>query len=631
MNLKQILKGAASCALTLAVTAMLPVAGMAQDISGPALQQIQEILAQKAQFTTAQKKMSSALVFAAKAARNELNNSTINDLIPPVPTNNQGRVTVDIRGSISSAVLSQIVSVGGQVVTDNSGVGVVRASLPVGLIDFVAALPEVVSVKLPAQPRTSGIARKTVAQGRRHKLSPGSLAGFVGAVTSQGYVAHAANTAVGQGYTGAGVKVGVLSDSASPARVAALIASGDLGANTVVLPGQDGTNNSGFSDEGTAMMELIHDLAPGAQLYFASAFNGDTSFAANIIALQQAGCKIIVDDVSYSNEGAFQDTVIAQAVNQVTAAGVLYFSSAANSGNLTSGTSGTWEGDFLNGGAVSGPIAAAGETGLFHNFGTVGSPQNFNRLAAKSPFDDYVLHWSDPFGASSNDYDLFLLNSTGTTLKGFSASSQNGTQDPLEEIYVPGGSATNDRLVVVLFSGSPRALHVDTSRGALSIATSGATIGHNAGLNTVTLAATAWNSAHAGTRPFTGAANPIEPFSSDGPRKIFYDATGAAITPGNFLFGTNGGTTLQKPDLTAADGTYTKTPGFLPFFGTSAASPHAAAIAALVLQARPTYTAAQIKAAMVATALDNMAPGADRDGGYGITMAWAAVQYALAH
>lgn len=101
--------------------------------------------------------------------------------------------------------------------------------------------------------------------------------------------------------------------------------------------------------------------------------------------------------------------------------------------------------------------------------------------------------------------------------------------------------------------------------------------------------------------------NPVEPFSADGPRKIFFNPDGSSITPGNYLFATNGGQTLLKPDLTAADGVFTKTPGFLPFFGTSASSPHAAGIAALVVQARPSYTPAQVKKAMTASALDNMA------------------------
>jgi subtilisin family serine protease len=97
------------------------------------------------------------------------------------------------------------------------------------------------------------------------------------------------------------------------------------------------------------------------------------------------------------------------------------------------------------------------------------------------------------------------------------------------------------------------------------------------------------------------------------------------------LFGTGGGTTISKPDLTADDGVVAKTPGFTPFHGTSAAAPHAAAIAARVQSAKPTATAAQIKTAMTATALDTMTPGFDFDSGFGIVMASAAVNYILTH
>lgn len=182
-------------------------------------------------------------------------------------------------------------------------------------------------------------------------------------------------------------------------------------------------------------------------------------------------------------------------------------------------------------------------------------------------------------------------------------------------------------MVVVKYSGLARALRIDTNRGRLSIATSGSTFGHNAGANTVSVAATSWNSARLGTRPFVGGAlNPIEYFSSDGPRKIFYTPFGTPITPGNFLFGTNGGTTLAKPDVTAADGVTTATPGFKPFYGTSAAAPHAAGVAALIWSANPSLTAGQVLNCMKSTALDIMAPGPDRDSGAGIVTALAAVQ-----
>src|SRR5439155_17099147 len=113
---------------------------------------------------------------------------------------------------------------------------------------------------------------------------------------------------------------------------------GGLGPVTV-LSGQIGR-----IDEGTAMLEVIHDLAPCAQLYFATAAFGIGSFARNIRDLRAAGCDIIVDDFAYFAETPFQDGqapaiisntnggVILQAVNDVTAAGALYFSSAGNSG-----------------------------------------------------------------------------------------------------------------------------------------------------------------------------------------------------------------------------------------------------------------------------------------------------------
>ena len=307
------------------------------------------------------------------------------------------------------------------------------------------------------------------------------------------------------------------------------------------------------------------------------------------------------------------------------ASGGLYFSAAGNSGNFTSGTSGTWEGDFNAGPASAAPLPL-GYT--LHNFG---GGQAYDVLTASTTFID--TKWSDPLGGSTNDYDMFVLNAAGTSVTCASTTVQSGTQDPYEACSSSAGFATGSRIVIAQKpAAAQRALHLDTERGQLSINTSGATFGHNAGLNTVSVAATYWNSAKTGVKAFVGgAANPTETFSSDGPRRIFYNPSGAAITPGNFLFGTNGGTSLQKPDVTAADGAFSKTPGFLPFFGTSAAAPHAAGVAALIKSVRPDYTNVQILNAMQQTALDIRAPGLDRDSGWGIVMALAAANYALSH
>ncbi len=84
----------------------------------------------------------------------------------------------------------------------------------------------------------------------------------------------------------------------------------------------------------------------------------------------------------------------------------------------------------------------------------------------------------------------------------------------------------------------------------------------------------------------------------------------------------------QEPDFTAADGVETTLPsGSLnPFFGTSAAAPHAGAIAALIKQAAPTATPAQIANFLTSTALDIGAPGVDSVSGVGILQAFQAVQ-----
>jgi hypothetical protein len=70
-------------------------------------------------------------------------------------------------------------------------------------------------------------------------------------------------------------------------------------------------------DEGRAMMQLITDLAPGADQAFHTAFGGQAAFAQGILDLANAGCRIIVDDILYLAEPMFQDGIIAQTVNAV--------------------------------------------------------------------------------------------------------------------------------------------------------------------------------------------------------------------------------------------------------------------------------------------------------------------------
>jgi uncharacterized repeat protein (TIGR01451 family) len=368
------------------------------------------------------------------------------------------------------------------------------------------------------------------------------------------------------------------------------------------------------------MLEIVHDLAPGADLFFATAGLSEASFAQNILDLRAAGCDIIMDDIGYFDESPFQDGIVAQAVNAVVADGALYFSAAGNEGNLDRGTAGTWEGDFVNGGAAGVPVN--GKAGNIHRFGTV----NFDTVTGNQPGNATVLFWSDPLGASTNDYDLYILNNNSSAIISASLTVQDGTQDPFE--IVPPGNP-GERVVVVRTAGAAsRFLHVDTLRGRLLTATAGNVRGHAAAASAIAVAAVDVHTAFPG--PFTGGlANPVETFSSDGPRRAFFSANGTPLTPGNFS--ATGGVLRQKPDMAAGDGvvtTLSPISGLNPFFGTSAATPHAASIAALVKSYNQDLTSAQIRQIMSDSALDNMGPGIDRDSGAGIAMALQAIQAA---
>jgi len=426
---------------------------------------------------------------------------------------------------------------------------------------------------------------------------------------SAGDYAHLAyETRASFGVNGANVSVGVLSDSVN------YLTNSQIAGLVNVLPGQSGTNGTG---EGTAMLEIVNDLAPGAQLYFATVQGGEASFASNILALRAAGCNIIVDDVIFADESPFQDAISAQAVNAVTASGALYFSSAGDSGSKDSGYAGTWEGDFVNGGEALG----FGVTGSIHSFGS----QDYDTVSSGTGALRLDFFWSDPLGASTNDYDVFVLNSSGSTVVASSTNPQTGTQNPYEDLNTV---TAGELIVIVLHSGTGRFLHLETGRGRLSLSTPGNIRGHNSATNAFAVGAVNSSDAGGGTNAFRGGSqDPVALYSSDGPRQVFYQEDGTPITPGNFS--STGGAVRQKPDIAAADGVATDVPGFgfNPFYGTSAAAPHAAAIAALLESYNSTLTPAQIRTLLTNTTLV-AGGGVARDSGYGLVMALPAMQAA---
>ncbi len=609
------------------------------------LRQIQLLLGEKASRTPTQRKIDSRLLQAVRENRGERMVKALKLEPANVDADAFGTLKVDISANITNEFLSKITALGGKIIYASPQYHTVRASVSLKAVEKIAGFTEVKfiepQVKSMVVDKGRNMLKRTTSSADRIANVRAKLTAYlnkqmlIGSVTSQGDATHrAADVRTTYGYMGQGIKIGVLSDSYNATGGAAAdVASGDLpgtgnpnGDLTPVTVVQD---YSGGADEGRAMLQVIYDLAPKATLYFATADVSEAGFATNIQTLRTTyGCNIIIDDVGYFDEPAFQDGICAQAVDAVTAAGALYFSAAGNSGSLKKGTSGVFEGDFNDAGSAA--FSGSTKAGTIHNFGTVSAPVNGDIITAVG--EVYNLNWSDPWGASSNDYDLFLVNSAGT-VKSSSTNVQSGTQNPYEQI-TPKTLVKGDRLVVFKTTAAAvRALHLNTNRGTLTVATNGQTTGHPCAINAFCMAATPATTAFETGYPTGPYPNPfvstnvVEPFSSDGPRKIFYNPDGSVITSGNVLFGTNGGTTLSKPDLTAADGvstTFASSTGLNPFFGTSCAGPHAGAIAALILSANPSLTTAQVRTILTSTALDIEGTGYDINSGYGIIQAFQA-------
>jgi hypothetical protein len=642
------------------------------DIAPEALQQIAALQTAKSQRTPVQQKIDSNLLLAVQQQRGEVGIAST-QLITGVEVDTAGTTLVDVRADVTDDLLAQVRALGGEISYTSVPLRTVVARVPLNAIEQLATSPQVrfvlphrfgetasqqqqaptstpqESFKVRAE-RVRNQVRAVLQVPAQEPVPPAAiepqLAGptkvFIPAIiqsrrgnVSQGDTTHRAALARSTfAVTGAGITIGVLSDGVDS--LARAQASGDLPAGVRVLPGQ-----AGAGDEGTAMLEIVHDLAPGAELIFATGFSGIESFADNIRALRAAGADIIVDDIGYFVESPFQlgqaptvisqynGGVVSQAVNDVVANGALYFSSAGNSGNLNDGTSGVWEGNFVSGGATTAPLPAGSTV---HDFVPGTGVQRYNVLAEDTTSITLFLHWSDPLGAASNDYDLYLLDAAGTQVLAASDVTQDGTQDPVEAITGNAGeNLRGSRIVVVKYASTDqvRYLHLNTNRGLLQLGTDGQIYGHPAVPAAVGVAATpAGQGATSVPGPFPGAfnsSNVVESFSSDGPRQFFYRENSTPIT-GSVVDG--GGTVVLKPDLTAADGVSTQADpqeAFNPFYGTSAAAPHAAAIAALVQQANPALTPQQVLSAMRSTAIDIEAAGFDRDSGVGIVDAYRAV------
>jgi Subtilase family len=429
---------------------------------------------------------------------------------------------------------------------------------------------------------------------------------------------------------GSGVTVGILSDSFDQATEAADgsgpiatdaekdVESGDLPGGidcpTPVDVASNEINAAEATDEGRAMAQVVHDLAPGAELAFASAFNGEPAFAESIEKLAEAEADVLVDDVFYLEEPFFQDGPVAVAASKAIAEGVSYISAAGND-NLIDAEGhdiASWETPaYRDAGSCPPEVEAIpggkGEHCLDFDPGSK-VDKTFGIKVEAGETLTVDLQWDEAWNGVGTDIDSFLLNASGGLVKESIEDNVHTSQMPVEVIDWTNASSTAKtvQLVANRFAGSDspavKFALVENGRGveateyprsSTGADTVGPTIfGHSGSASVISAGAV-----------YFGDSSKPEKYSSRGP--VVHDfgpvegATAAEPLPAR--------ETISKPDLVATD--CGRTTFFARFFlaawrfcGTSAAAPHAAAVAALMLEAKPTAAPDKIRAALLSSA-----------------------------
>ena len=308
--------------------------------------------------------------------------------------------------------------------------------------------------------------------------------------------------------------------------------------------------------EGRAMMEIVHDLAPGADLMFGSARYGaknSTEMKNTISNLISYNCRVIVDDIGWPTDPWFLDGPLAQHISfWIQNNNITYVSSAGNHGKAM------WTGLFSD----------DGQNWLDFYQGQTADIQNRIFVYAQEQVAVF-LQWQDNWQDAANNYDLYVFdqfypnNPVGTGGQTVQGTGQN--QPPLEVVTFVNDTGLDNyyNIQVKKVSGVDVYLKVDAYPKDLQYThpssqthPSEQVVGHTAAAGVISVAAYPWYD-----------DTMVEDFSVRGPT-VLRDEWGYTET-------------RDKPTITATDWVETSVPGFISFGGTSAAAPHIAAIAAL--------------------------------------------------
>eukprot|EP00899_Mesostigma_viride_P006250 jgi/Mesvir1/15626/Mv03232-RA.1 len=489
------------------------------------------------------------------------------------------------------------------------------------------------------------------------------LAAASGDVVSQGDVAQKSDLArVNWNVTGAGGKVGILADSFDRFFPAGGWTQywqqrGELPLDLEII--EDFPFYYAWTtDEGRAIAEIVHDVAPNASIAFFTSNFGLSSAADGIRRLAAAGCQVIVSAFQYSDEPFFFDGAIASAANEVTQRGVAYVAAAGNNGAAA------YESPFVDSAYALDPVTKLpvpvdgpdniNSTGRLHDFDPRGDvSQPFLRVDVGPqglPGVLLSLQWDQPWatqgpwaagggsaGAGGATSDLNVYIEAGGNW--FVGNGANVGGNPLEMCWFYSDSGVFTIYIELASGDAPSSLKfvvwnaplsLGAQLGALGIA-SGAIVGHVAASQAVSVGA----ANYASTPVFDGALSSavLEPFSSRGGTSIMFDEQGAYLGPVGLIrptpsvVGPDGvDTSFFSPNRPVWE-TDTDSSGSPNFFGTSAAAAHVAGLTALLASAAASVghplTAASARTLLESSAHDMRALGYDVDSGAGFVDAVA--------
>lgn len=524
------------------------------------------------------------------------------------------RLIVNVRvASTSDEVLAAIRAAGAEIVSVNAPFGTVDAAV---LPDDLRALANAEGVEYvgenlaPISAGAGSLLAPAAPAAKRGKKNCRGNATAEGDLQSNSFGARRQF-----GMDGFGQTVGIISDSYdvgqdSITRAKQDIRSGDLpgrknpcGYTTKVKVLAEGAPTD--IDEGRGMAQIVHDMAPAARIAFASRGASEDDMAGAVLALANAGSDVIVDDITFFDEPFFQEGPIANAATAVTAQGIPYYSSAANSNVIVAGLPvASYEApSFRPGGSC---LSGFGFFGQCHDFNP-GGPNDVAYGLAIAPGSSFnvIMQWAEPRFGVSTDLDVVAFDETSSTISAAGGTNNIQSQKPFEVMKLENPYPFTAIFDIVVYratpGGTPR-LKFTFGRSQLAdveykVGLGGDIVGptifgHNGSLNSISTAAI----------PYTSNSEP-EAFSSHGPVVNYFGPVNGT-TPAAPLGAPQ---VMIKPDITATDNV--QTTFFLPsdndvprFSGTSAAAPAAASVAALQLQANPFLTPAQVLQAEKQTA-----------------------------